>query len=413
MSTATLARTYTYQGRDATGKLTKGRIEAPNQATVVSRMRGMGLAPVRITEAAPNTGLNREIKLEHLIGSRVKLKDITVMARQMATMIAAGLSLLRTLDILAEQTENKKLSGVLVQVRADLEAGSSLSDAMARHGEIFPPLMVNLVRAGETGGFLEQALDSAAKTYEKDVKLRATIKSAMAYPVVVLGMAVLAVIAMLLFIVPTFQKMFANLGGTLPLPTLVLVWLSQAMVWLVPAGAVAGVLGAIWWKRNGRTEAVRSRIDPLKLKIPVFGMLMTKLAVARFTRNLASMVAAGVPILRALGIVGDTSGNWVIERAVKNVQDSVRAGRSIAAPLANEPVFPRMVVQMIAVGEDSGALEAMLNKIADFYDDEVQAMTEALTSLIEPLLIAVIGIVVGGMIVALYLPIFNIYSLIK
>jgi type IV pilus assembly protein PilC len=373
----------------------------------------MGLAPVQITEAAPNTGLNREISLGDLFGSRVKLKDITVMARQMATMIAAGLSLLRTLDILAEQTENKKLSAVLVQVRSDLESGSSLSDAMARHGDVFPPLMVNLVRAGETGGFLEQALDSAATTYEKDVKLRATIKSAMAYPVVVLGMAVLAVIAMLLFIVPTFQKMFANLGGTLPLPTLVLVWLSQAMVWLVPAGAVAGVLGAIWWKRNGRTEAVRSRIDPLKLKIPVFGMLMTKLAVARFTRNLASMVAAGVPILRALGIVGDTSGNWVIERAVKNVQDSVRAGRSIAAPLANEPVFPRMVVQMIAVGEDSGALEAMLNKIADFYDDEVQAMTEALTSLIEPLLIAVIGIVVGGMIVALYLPIFNIYSLIK
>jgi type IV pilus assembly protein PilC len=412
MSTATLARTYTYQGRDATGKLTKGRIEAPNQATVVSRMRGMGLAPVQITEAAPSTGLNREIKLDFLSG-RVKLKDITVMARQMATMIAAGLSLLRTLDILAEQTENKKLSGVLVQVRADLEAGSSLSDAMARHGEVFPPLMVNLVRAGETGGFLEQALDSAAATYEKDVKLRATIKSAMAYPVVVLGMAVLAVIAMLLFIVPTFQKMFANLGGTLPLPTLLLVWLSQAMVWLVPLGAVAGVAGAIWWKRNGRTEAVRSRVDPVKLKIPVFGMLMRKLAIARFSQNLASMIGAGVPILRALAIVGDTSGNWVIERAVKNVQDSVRAGRSIAAPLAAEPVFPRMVVQMIAVGEDSGALETMLKKIADFYDSEVEAMTEALTSLIEPLLIAVIGIVVGGMIVALYLPIFNIYSLIK
>jgi type IV pilus assembly protein PilC len=207
--------------------------------------------------------------------------------------------------------------------------------------------------------------------------------------------------------------MFANLGGTLPLPTLILVWASQSMVWLVPAGAVAGAVGTLWWRRNGRTEAVRSRVDPLKLKLPVFGSLMTKLAIARFSRNLASMVAAGVPILRALAIVGDTSGNWVIEKAVRNVQDSVRSGRSIAGPLANEPVFPRMVVQMIAVGEDSGALEAMLRKIADFYDSEVQAMTEALTSLIEPLLIAVIGIVVGGMIVALYLPIFNIYSLIK
>jgi type IV pilus assembly protein PilC len=207
--------------------------------------------------------------------------------------------------------------------------------------------------------------------------------------------------------------MFANLGGTLPLPTLILVWISQSMVWLLPAVAVIGAAGAVWWRRNGRTEAVRSRVDPLRLKLPVFGSLMTKLAIARFSRNLASMVAAGVPILRALAIVGDTSGNWVIEKAVRNVQDSVRSGRSIAGPLANEPVFPRMVVQMIAVGEDSGALEAMLRKIADFYDSEVQAMTEALTSLIEPLLIAVIGIVVGGMIVALYLPIFNIYSLIK
>jgi type IV pilus assembly protein PilC len=412
MSTV-LARSYAYRGRDSSGKLTRGRMDAPSQAAVVSRLRGMGLAPVQITEAAPNTGLNREISFEQLLGSRVKLKDISVMSRQMATMIAAGLSLLRTLDILAEQTENKKLAAVLVQVRGDLEAGASLSDAMARHGDVFPPLMVNLVRAGETGGFLEQSLESAATTFEKDIKLRATIRSAMTYPVVVLGMAVLAVIGMMLFIVPTFQKMFANLGGTLPLPTLILVWTSQAMVYIVPIGAVAAVALTLWWRRNGRTEAVRSRVDPLKLKLPVFGSLMTKLAVARFSRNLASMTAAGVPILRALAIVGDTSGNWVIERAVKNVQDSVRSGRSIAQPLAAEPVFPRMVVQMIAVGEDSGALETMLGKIADFYDAEVQAMTEALTSLIEPLLIAVIGVVVGGMIIALYLPIFNIYSLIK
>jgi type IV pilus assembly protein PilC len=410
---AVLARSYAYRGRDASGRLTRGRMDAPSQAAVVSRLRGMGLAPVQITEAAPNTGLNREISLEQLLGSRVKLKDLTIMARQMATMISAGLSLLRTLDILAEQTDNKKLGSVLVQVRADLEAGASLSDSLGRHRTVFPPLMVNLVRAGETGGFLEQALDSAATTYEKDVKLRATIRSAMTYPVVVLGMAVLAVIGMMIFIVPTFQKMFANLGGTLPLPTLILVWLSQAMVWLVPVGAVAIVVGVLWWRRNGQTEAVRSRVDPLKLKVPVFGMLLRKLAIARFSRNLSSMVAAGVPILRALSIVGETSGNWVIERAVKNVQDSVRSGRSIAAPLAAEPVFPRMVVQMIAVGEDSGSLEAMLGKIADFYDSEVQAMTEALTSLIEPLLIAVIGVVVGGMIIALYLPIFNIYSLIK
>ena len=408
---AVATRTFRYRGRDASGKVAKGLMEAPSESVVVARIRGMGLAPVDIAETRPNTGLNREISLGG--PKRIRLKDVTVMSRQMATMIGAGLSLLRTLDILAEQTESKALAAVLVQVRSDLEAGLSLSDAMARHGHAFPPLMVSLLRAGETGGFLEHALESVASTYEKDLKLRGTIKSAMTYPVVVLGMAVLAVVAMMIFIVPTFERMFAGLGGTLPLPTLVLVWMSKAMIWLVPLGAVAGVLGTMWWRRNGRSDAVRSRIDPLKLKFPVFGLLLRKLAIARFSRNLASMIGAGVPILRGLAIVGETSGNWMIERAVKNVQDSVRSGRSIAGPLAAEPVFPRMVVQMIAVGEDSGALEAMLTKIADFYESEVDAMTEALTSLIEPLLIAVIGLVVGGMIVALYLPIFNIYSLIK
>ena len=408
---AVATRTFRYRGRDASGKVAKGLMEAPSESVVVARIRGMGLAPVDIAETRPKTGLSREISLGG--PKRIRLKDVTVMSRQMATMIGAGLSLLRTLDILAEQTESKPLAAVLVQVRSDLEAGLSLSDAMARHGHAFPPLMVSLLRAGETGGFLEHALESVASTYEKDLKLRGTIKSAMTYPVVVLGMAVLAVVAMMIFIVPTFERMFAGLGGTLPLPTLVLVWMSKAMIWLVPLGAVAGVLGAMWWRKNGRSDAVRSRIDPLKLKFPVFGLLLRKLAIARFSRNLASMIAAGVPILRGLAIVGETSGNWMIERAVKNVQDSVRSGRSIAGPLAAEPVFPRMVVQMIAVGEDSGALEAMLTKIADFYESEVDAMTEALTSLIEPLLIAVIGLVVGGMIVALYLPIFNIYSLIK
>jgi type IV pilus assembly protein PilC len=408
---AVATRTFRYRGRDASGKVAKGLMEAPSESVVVARIRGMGLAPMDIAETRPSTGLHREISLGG--PKRIKLKDVTVMSRQMATMIGAGLSLIRTLDILAEQTESKALAAVLVQVRSDVEAGLSLSDAMARHGHAFPPLMVSLMRAGETGGFLEHALESVASTYEKDLKLRGTIKSAMAYPVVVLGMAVLAVIAMMIFIVPTFEHMFANLGGTLPLPTLILVWLSKAMIWLVPLGAVGGVLGTLWWRKNGRTDAVRSRIDPLKLKFPVFGLLMRKLAIARFSRNLASMLAAGVPILRGLAIVGETSGNWMIERAVKNVQDSVRSGRSIAGPLAAEPVFPRMVVQMIAVGEDSGALEAMLTKIADFYESEVDSMTEALTSLIEPLLIAVIGLVVGGMIVALYLPIFNIYSLIK
>ena len=411
MSTTT-PRTYAYRARDTRGKVTKGRVDALSEAAAVSRMRGMGLAPLDVSEARANSGLQREISFGSF-GTRVKLTDVTIMARQMATMISAGLSLLRTLDILAEQTDSKPLKTALEQVRGDVESGSSLSDGFARHPKIFPPLMISLIRTGETGGFLDHALETAAKTYEKDVKLRATIKSAMTYPVVVLAIAFLSVIGMMLFIVPIFQKMFAGLGGTLPLPTLILVYASQSMVWVVPALIVFGAAFSVWWQRNKRTEAVRSRVDPLKLRIPVFGLLLKKIAVARFARNFASMTGAGVPVLRSLSIVGETSGNWVVERALKAVQESVRSGNSIAGPLRDEPVFPSMVVQMISVGEDAGALEPMLNRIADFYDDQVQATTEALTSLIEPLLIAVIGVVIGGMIVALYLPIFNIYSLIK
>jgi type IV pilus assembly protein PilC len=284
---------------------------------------------------------------------------------------------------------------------------------MYKHPVDFPPIMINLVRAGETGGFLEGSLETIANNFETEVKLRGTIKSALTYPVIVLVMAVVAVVAMLVFIVPVFKSMFESLGGTLPLPTQILVWMSSVMTWLAPLLVVGGVAFSIWWRTNKNTEKVRKTVDPLKLKLPVFGALMKKIAVARFCRNFASMVGAGVPILQALGIVGETSGNWVIQRALLDVADSVRQGKSIAGPLATSSVFPAMVVQMIAVGEDSGSLEQMLNKIADFYDSEVQAATEQLTAMIEPLMVAFLGVVVGGMIVALYLPIFNIFTLIK
>ena len=245
------------------------------------------------------------------------------------------------------------------------------------------------------------------------MKLRATIKSALTYPIAVLIMAFVAVIAMLIFIVPVFQAMFSSLGGTLPLPTQILVTLSQNMVWIFPLLVVSIVGFNVWWRFNKENERVRSIVDPLKLKIPVFGGLFAKVAVARFTRNFSAMIAAGVPILQSLSIVGETSGNWVIEDGLKKVQESVRTGNSIAAPLASQPIFPAMVVQMIAVGEDSGALEIMLTKVADFYEEEVQSTAEALTSLIEPLMIAVIGTIIGGMIVALYMPIFTIFNSIN
>lgn len=404
------ARTYEYAVRDRTGKMVKGRIEAPSEAAVANRLKTMGMAPLSINEVQ-NTGLNRELSIPGF-GERITLKDLAVMARQMATMISAGLSLLRTLSILAEQTENKALAKVLGTVRNDVETGLSLSASIGRHRDVFPPLMINIIKAGEVGGFLEQALLSVAANYESEVKLRAQIKSAMTYPVMVFFMAILAVTGMLLFIVPIFEQMFSDLGGALPAPTMVLVHLSKAMKWLAPAMLVAVVVFSIWWRKHKNDDAVRSKKDPMFLKVPIFGPLFQKVAIARFTRNFGTMLGAGVPILQALDIVGETSGNWVIERAVKDVQDNVRTGQSLSAPLATHPVFPPMVVQMIATGEDSGAMETMLEKISQFYDEEVTATTEQLTSLIEPLMIAILGTLIGGMIVALYMPIFSIFELV-
>lgn len=403
---------YDYRGRDLAGKLVKGRLDAASEGAVVQRLRTMGVSPIAITEAKPGTGLQTEIKIPGF-EKGVKLKDLAVMARQASTMLASGLSLLRALSILTDQTESKKLKEILGKVRDEVERGVSFSDAVAKFPVEFPPIMINMIRAGETGGFLDQAMDSIATNFEKEHKLRATIKSAMTYPVVVLCMSLMAVVVMLVFIVPIFQDMFASLGGTLPLPTLILVWLSHAMVFVGPVLAVAIVLGWLWWRANKNTERVRAVVDPLKLRVPVFGQLNRKIVMARFARNLSNMIGAGVPILEALQIAGQVSNNFVVERALQRVSESVRKGESIAAPLERETVFPSMVSQMIAVGEDAGSMELMLDRIGVFYDNEVEATTEALTSLIEPLLIGFLGVVVGGMIVALYLPIFQISSLVK
>lgn len=407
---APAGKTFEYAVRDKSGKIIKGRVEANNQAAVANRLREMGLAAVSINEVS-TSGLQREITIPGF-GEKVGLKDLAVMSRQMATMISAGLSLLRTLSILADQTESKPLAKVLGQVRSDVETGGSLSTALAKHREVFPPLMINIIRAGEVGGFLEKALVSVAENYEAEVKLRGKIKSAMAYPTVVFCIAVLAVAVMLIFIVPVFKNMFEGLGGTLPLPTLMLVWLSNIMRWLGPVIIVGAIVFMSWWNKHKNDDAVRQKVDPWRLKVPVFGGLFKKIAIARFSRNFGTMIASGVPLLQALDIVGEVSGNWVIEQAIKDVQESVRRGESLTGPLAKHDVFPSMVTQMMAVGEDSGALETMLEKISEFYDQEVEATTEQLTSLIEPIMILFIGIIVGGMIVALYLPIFNVFNLI-
>ena len=402
--------TFEYSVRDRAGKIVKGRLEADSKTAVVARLRQMGYAPVSIEQA--NTGMRREITLPKL-GAKVKLKDLAVMSRQFATMIDSGLSLLRSLDILATQTENKELAKVLALVRGEVEAGVALSTALAKHPRIFPPLMVNMCRAGEVGGFLDTVLLQIAENYESEVKLRGKIKSAMTYPVVVLIMALLAVTGMLLFIVPIFARMFEGLGGTLPAPTRLLMFLSGVLRTTAPVLVVGLVALGVVWRRIKDDDRVRGVVDPLKLKAPVFGGLAQKIALSRFARNLGTMMQSGVPILQSLDIVADTTGNMVLARAIRDVQDSVRRGEALTEPLPQHAVFPPMVVQMMAVGESTGALDTMLMKISDFYDQEVEATTESLTALIEPLMIAVLGSVVGGMIIAMYMPIFKIFDLIK
>ena len=408
----TTTQSFTYTGRNSIGKIVKGSLDATSESVVVSRMGAMGLSPVTIAKSSSNSGLKREVSLPGF-KKKIKLKNLAIMSRQMATMIGAGLSILRALDILADQTENRALAKIIAQVHDDVETGMSTSEAFSKHPPVFPLLMVSMIRAGEAGGFLEGALDAIAVNFEKEVKLKGKIKSALTYPVIVLIMSLVSVATMLIFIVPIFQKMFSSLGGKLPLPTMMLVYMSQAMVWIIPMLIALGIAFSFWWPEHKNTDQVRRRLDRVKLRLPVFGILIKKIAIARFSRNFSDMIHAGVPILSALQIVGETSGNWVIQDSLKKVATSVREGNSISAPLANYPVFPPMVVQMIAVGEDAGSLEVMLDKIADFYDQEVESATEQLTAMIEPLMVAFLGVVIGGMVIALYLPIFNISKLIK
>jgi type IV pilus assembly protein PilC len=402
--------TYEYSVRNRAGKIVSGKLEAESQAIVVQKLKTMGYAPISITQA--DAGMKKEIKIPGF-GEKVKLKDLAIMSRQFATMVSSGLSLLRSLSILAEQTENKKLRETLRQVRNDVEAGNALSSSLAKHETVFPPLFVHMTRAGEIGGFLDTVMLQIASNYEAEVKLRGKVKSAMTYPVVVFIMAMLAVTGMLLFIVPVFAGLFKTLGGTLPAPTRVLVAMSTILKYGAPFIFVGLVVGFFVWNKIKRKENVRNFVDPIKLKIPVFGMLFQKIAIARFTRNLGTMMQSGVPILQSLNIVAETTGNMVLTHAVNDIQDSVRNGESLTSPLAEHAVFPPMVVQMMAVGEETGALDTMLHKISQFYDEDVEATTEQLTALIEPIMIALLGGIIGSMIIALYMPIFKIFDLIK
>jgi type IV pilus assembly protein PilC len=401
-----MSQSYAYKVRDRQGKLLTGTLEAESVAIVAGKLRQMGYVPVSI-QSGESKSLQRDLKIPYLSG-RIKLKEVAVFSRQFATMINAGLTLLRSLSILAEQTSNKELARIIGEVRRDVERGSALSVALAKHPKAFSRLYVAMVRSGETGGSLDSVLTRLATTIEQQVDLRRKVKSAMTYPIVVGVIVVLILIAMLIFVVPMFKGMYHDLNAKLPAPTLVLLAVSNALKQFFPL-VFLGAGGAAWAaKRYVNTPPGRRRFDAYKLRAPVFGPLAHKTALARFSRSLAALVRAGVPILDALEIVSETAGNVIVAEAAADTQAAVKAGESLARPLEAHPVFPPMVTQMIAVGEETGALDELLEKIADFYDAEVEATVDALTSLIEPLLIVVMGIAVGGMVIALYMPMFSI-----
>jgi type IV pilus assembly protein PilC len=408
MAASTLTK-YEFTAKDRSGKLVEGKVDAENEHVLRDKLIGMGALPLDIRVV--NAGMQKEISFG--LPKRVKTKDLAIFARQFATMLSAGLPLIRCLSILSEQTENEELARILRIVKTDIEEGNPLSKSMERQAKTFPPLMVNMIKAGEVGGFLDQTMLQIAETFEADVKLRGKIKAALTYPVVIFILAMLMCAGMLIFIVPVFENMFSSLGGELPLPTKILVAMSKGLKMGLPF-LVIGIIGFIvWWRKNAHKPGVRNVVDPLKLRLPVFGNLFQKVAIARFSRNFGTLLRSGVPLLQALDIVAETTGSVVISRALRDVQNSVRQGESIHKPLSEHDVFPPMVVQMVAVGEDTGAIDEMLAKIAEFYDQEVESTTEQLTALIEPLMIAFLGGVVGSMIVALYMPIFKVFDLIE
>jgi type IV pilus assembly protein PilC len=393
---------YKWVAETRKGKILRGELEAADEKIAQLQLKRRSLA-IKKLKAKPKDLFENVAFFQ----PKITAKDIVVFTRQFSTMIDAGLPLVQGLTILSEQSENKTFQNVLKRITKDVEGGSSLAEALKKHPKVFDALFVNLVAAGEVGGILDTILQRLAAYIEKAEKLKSRIKSAMTYPIIVVAIAILVITVILIFVIPVFQEMFESFGSALPGPTQLVVDMSEFV-----KGNIHFLIGALIafifaFKKYRNTAAGRRQTDSLALKLPVFGSLLKKVAVARFTRTLGTMIGSGVPILDALEIVAKTSGNVILEEVIIDVRASIAEGQTIAEPLSETDIFPRMVVQMISVGEATGALDAMLNKIADFYDDEVDAAVETLTSMLEPLLMLFLGGSIGGLVVAMYLPIFQ------
>jgi type IV pilus assembly protein PilC len=402
--------TYVYTARPERGAPLKGQVQGESKAAVAADLRRKGLTVLEIDEKRGSININ-----ELLEGfTAIKPRDKVIFSRQFATMINAGLALLRALYILEEQTSNPRFRKIISRVRMDVEAGMPLSDAVEKHPVAFDRLYVSMVRAGEIGGVLDQTLDRLATQLEKDDSLRRSVKSAMVYPLLILSFAILVMFALILFVIPVFGAMYNDLGGQLPLLTRVMMGISNMMrsFWFILFPAIFLTIYAL--RRLKKSRRGTEVWDRVKLRLPMkLGDIIQKIAVSRFSRTLATLVSSGVPILQSIEITGKTSGNTVIEYAMEDVKEQIKAGESIARPLEKVKVFPPMVTQMIAIGEETGALDVMLHKIADFYEDEVDTAVKSLTSIIEPIMMIFIGGIVGLVVVAMYLPIFNLFKLVQ
>jgi type IV pilus assembly protein PilC len=402
------AATYLFRATDVTGATQKGELKGVSREAVTAELSGRGLTVVDLEEK--KGGLSMEIGPP----KRIKANDLTVMTRQLATMVSSGMTLLRAFYVLEEQVEHPKLKDILGQVREDIEGGQLMSSALAKHPKVFNPLYVSMVRAGESGGVLEESLERIAAQLEADDSLRRQVKAAMMYPAVVLSFAFIVLIALIAFIVPVFVDIFKDFGGDLPAITKFTVGLSNMITgqwYILLAIGIAVVVGFRKWKSSSMG---RPQWDAFRMRIPFkIGVTVQKIALARWSRTFSALYSAGVPILQAIEVTGQTAGNTVIEKAMVDVVESVKAGGQIATPLKEIEVFPAMVSQMIAVGEETGGLDTMLNKVADFYEDEVAAAVKAMTSILEPVMIVLVGAIVGFVVIAMYMPMFKVYDQIK